>query len=316
MSDTLPAANAAGNGGARLSVERRDHVLVLTLDDTATRNALHSEGLFRSFEAVVAEANADFGVRAVVLTGAGLAFSSGGDVRDTHEKRGMFGGTPQQIAEQYRIGIQRIPRAMMELDVPAIAAVNGPAIGAGCDLACMCDLRIASERAVFAESFVKVGIIPGDGGSWLLPRIVGYPRAAQIACTGEMIDAPEALALGLVSRVVPHAELMDAALDLAPNRRQPAAGAALDQAPAQGVHAPAAGHYSHDRRIVPGPGAPNPGPRRSGGRADREARAGIPWALMADTLFRALGSEERQGGAVPPQRQRIKHRLAFPGKAT
>jgi enoyl-CoA hydratase/carnithine racemase len=131
------------------------------------------------------------------------------------DRTGMFGGAPQEIAEQYRKGIQRIPRALLSLDVPAIAAVNGPAIGAGCDLACMCDLRIASERAVFAESFVKVGIVPGDGGSWLLPRIVGYARAAEMAFTGEMIDAAEALSLGLVSRVVPSAQLMDAAMELA-----------------------------------------------------------------------------------------------------
>src|SRR5512139_1262677 len=200
---------------AKLSVERQDHVLVLTLDDPATRNALNGDDLFGAFEDAVRLANEDLGIRAVVLTGAGLAFSSGGNVRDMRDRKGMFGGTPDQIAEQYRTGIQRIPRAMLALDVPSIAAVNGPAIGAGCDLACMCDLRIASERAVFAESFVRVGIVPGDGGSWLLPRIVGYARAAQMAFTGDMVDATEALALGLVSQGVPHAKLMDAALDLA-----------------------------------------------------------------------------------------------------
>ncbi|MFL9828495.1 enoyl-CoA hydratase-related protein, partial [Rhodoplanes sp. SY1] len=122
---------------------------------------------------------------------------------------------PQQIAEQYRVGIQRIPMAMWKLDVPAIAAVNGPAIGAGCDLACMCDIRIASDRAVFAESFVKVGIVPGDGGSWLLPRVVGYARAAEMAFTGDPIDADEAREIGLVSRVVPHDQLMTVAFEMA-----------------------------------------------------------------------------------------------------
>lgn len=206
----LPASSPA-----KLRVERQEHVLVLTLDDQPTRNALHGEELFRVFEDAARLANDDLDIRAVVLTGAGLAFSSGGNLREMHERKGMFGGAPQQIAEQYRTGIQRIPRALMALDVPTIAAVNGPAIGAGCDLACMCDLRIASERAVFAESFVKVGIVPGDGGAWLLPRIIGYPRAAQMAFTGEMIGADEALQLGLVSRVVPHAGLMDAAMELA-----------------------------------------------------------------------------------------------------
>jgi 2-(1,2-epoxy-1,2-dihydrophenyl)acetyl-CoA isomerase len=215
VTEATTSGPAPGAGCARLKVERQGHVLVLTLDDPPTRNALHGDDLFAAFEQVARDAQADLGVRALVLTGAGLAFSSGGNVRDMHDRRGMFGGPPEQIAEQYRNGIQRIPRALLALDVPTIAAVNGPAIGAGCDLACMCDLRIASERAVFAESFVKVGIVPGDGGSWLLPRIVGYARAARLAFTGEMIDAPEALALGLVSQVVPHAGLMDAALGLA-----------------------------------------------------------------------------------------------------
>jgi enoyl-CoA hydratase/carnithine racemase len=205
----------AAAGTTKLRAERHGPVLLLTLDDPATRNVLNGEELYAAFEDQVRLANADLNIRVVVLTGSGLAFSSGGNVRDMHEKKGMFGGTPEQIAEQYRTGIQRIPRALMSLDVPAIAAVNGPAIGAGCDLTCMCDIRIASERAVFAESFVKVGIVPGDGGSWLLPRIVGYSRAAEMAFTGEMIDAQEALRIGLVSKVVAHEKLIEAALDLA-----------------------------------------------------------------------------------------------------
>ena len=215
MIDLAATPIAQSTACSHLRAERHGHVLILTLDDPPTRNALHGDDLFRAFEEIARQANDDLDVRAVVLTGAGLAFSSGGNVRDMRDRTGMFGGAPQEIAEQYRKGIQRIPRALHSLDVPALAAVNGPAIGAGCDLACMCDLRIASERAVFAESFVKVGIVPGDGGTWLLPRIVGYARAAEMAFTGEMIDANEALTLGLVSRVVPSAQLMDAAMELA-----------------------------------------------------------------------------------------------------
>jgi enoyl-CoA hydratase/carnithine racemase len=96
-----------------------------------------------------------------------------------------------------------------------IAAVNGPAIGAGCDLACMCDLRIAGESARFAESFVKLGIVPGDGGAWLLPRVVGFAKASEMALTGDAIDAHEALAYGLVSKVVPDGELLAEAHKLA-----------------------------------------------------------------------------------------------------
>jgi len=199
----------------KLKRDLRDHVLVLTLDDPATRNALNGDDLYSAFEAVAERCNSDLGIRAVVLTGEGPAFSSGGNVRDMRDKKGMFGGEPHEIAEQYRRGIQRIPRALMNLDVPLIAAVNGPAIGAGCDLACMCDMRIASTRATFAESFVRVGIVAGDGGSWLLPRIVGYARAAEMAFTGEAVDAKQAFNIGLVSKVVPHEKLMESALDLA-----------------------------------------------------------------------------------------------------
>jgi enoyl-CoA hydratase/carnithine racemase len=199
----------------RLRLERDGHVLVATLDDPSTRNALYGHDLFSDFEALVTSANADLSVRAVILTGAGSAFSSGGNIREMHDKTGMFGGAPHEIAQNYKDGIQRIPRALMAMDVPLIAAVNGPAIGAGCDLACMCDVRIASTRATFAESFVRVGIVAGDGGSWLLPRLVGYARAAEMAFTGEAIDAKQGFAIGLVSKVVPHEKLMESALDLA-----------------------------------------------------------------------------------------------------
>lgn len=195
--------------------ERRDDVLLLTITDPATRNAIDGEDLYAAFEATVAQANADLGIRAVVLTGDGPTFSSGGNVRQMMDRDGMFSGSADQIAAQYRTGIQRIPRAMWSLDVPAIAAVNGAAIGAGCDLACLCDIRIASDRAVFAESFVRVGLVAGDGGAWLLPRLVGYSRAAEMAFTAAVVDADEAYRIGLVSRVVPHDRLLQSALDLA-----------------------------------------------------------------------------------------------------
>lgn len=201
--------------GATLEISRAGHVAIWLVSDPETRNALNGDDFFAAIERAVHDANADLDIRAVILTGAGSAFSSGGNVRDMAERRGMFGGAPHEIVEQYATGIQRIPRAFAALDVPAIAAVNGPAIGAGCDLACMCDLRIASEKAVFAESFVKVGIVAGDGGTWLLPRVIGYARAAEMAFTGEAIDAAKALAIGLVSDVVAPDELMPAALRLA-----------------------------------------------------------------------------------------------------
>jgi len=191
------------------------HVAVLTLNRPQTRNALSGEEMFQAFESIFEYLNQTTHIRSSVLTGAGSAFCSGGNIAEMRDKQGMFKGDPQQIAQNYRAGIQRIPRAFQKLQVPMIAAVNGAAIGAGNDLACMCDIRIASEKAIFAESFVKVGIIPGDGGCWLLPRVIGYANAAQMALSGDSIAAPEALRIGLVSKVVSAEALMSEAMALA-----------------------------------------------------------------------------------------------------
>jgi len=201
--------------GDPILFEQRGHVALLTLNRPDTRNALSGEAMFAAFEQLFERLNGDMNLRAAVLTGAGSAFCSGGNVAEMRDRAGMFGGTPEQVAQNYRDGIQRIPRAFQRLQVPIIAAVNGPAIGAGNDLACMCDIRMASSTARFAESFVKVGIVPGDGGCWLLPRVVGASRAAELALTGDTIDAAEALRIGLVSRVVAPEALLDDALALA-----------------------------------------------------------------------------------------------------
>jgi enoyl-CoA hydratase/carnithine racemase len=198
-----------------LLLERHGHVAVLTINRPQTRNALSGEEVFAAFETRFAELNADKGTRVAILTGSGTAFCSGGNVAEMRDKTGMFSGGAAEVTEGYRVGIQRIPRAFLMLEVPIIAAVNGPAMGAGCDLASMCDIRIASSNARFAESFVKLGIVPGDGGCWLLPRVVGQSRAAELALTGDTISADEALRIGLVSRVVAPGELMAAALELA-----------------------------------------------------------------------------------------------------
>jgi len=127
----------------------------------------------------------------------------------------MFAGAPLDIADGYRTGIQRVPKALYGLDIPTIAAVNGPAVGAGCDLAFMCDLRVASTAAQFGEVFVNLGIIPGDAGSWFLPRRIGYQLAAEMTFTGRLVGAEEALANGLVLKVVPPEKLMEEAQALA-----------------------------------------------------------------------------------------------------
>lgn len=197
-----------------LNIERDGAILTLTMNQPATRNALTGNTAVDEFVQACADIARDTSVRAVIITGAGPVFSSGGNVKDMQR---FFGNdlSPEVIREEYRQGIQRIPKALYNLDVPTICAVNGPAIGAGLDLTCMCDIRIASETATFAESFVKVGIVPGDGGAWLLPRAVGMSKACEMAFTGEALSAQDALACGLVSRVVPADALMAEARKLA-----------------------------------------------------------------------------------------------------
>lgn len=188
---------------------------VWTITQPEVGNAITGEDFIAAFERAVDAANADASIRAVILTGAGKIFSAGGNVKEMADRAGMFGLDALDQRHAYIAGIQRIPRALQRFEVPLIAAVNGAAVGAGCDLALMCDIRIASERASFAESFVQLGLIPGDGGSWFLPRAVGYARAAEMTFTGDRVDATTALDWGMVSRVVPHDELLEQSLALA-----------------------------------------------------------------------------------------------------
>jgi enoyl-CoA hydratase/carnithine racemase len=198
-----------------LLYEQDGGVVTLTLNRPEIRNAISGLDMVEAITAALARIDADISVRVAVLTGAGTAFSSGGNIKDMGEGKGLTAALPAETRRNYRQGIQRIPLAFEACEVPIIAAVNGPAIGAGCDLACMCDIRIAAESARFAESFVKLGLIPGDGGAWLLPKVVGYSKACEMAFTGDPVDAREALACGLVSQLVPDAELMNAARALA-----------------------------------------------------------------------------------------------------
>lgn len=198
-----------------LHIERDGAIAIVTLNRPQTRNALTDEDAVGELLAMCEAVNRDRSVSVVILTGAGPAFSAGGNLKQIGELgRGAL-GEPAQTRYFYRDGIQRVPLALCHLEVPTIAAVNGPAIGAGNDLACMCDIRIASQKATFAESFVKLGLIPGDGGAWLLQRALGASRACEMAYTGEAISAAQALEWGLVSQVVAEQELMPAALDLA-----------------------------------------------------------------------------------------------------
>ena len=199
-----------------VKLEVDGNVATITLNRPEIRNAISGNDMIDAIVGAVERINADAGVRCAIITGAGTAFCAGGNVKRLAAAADHLDPQhPARIRLGYRTGIQRIPTAFEALEVPVIAAVNGPAIGAGCDLTCMCDIRIAGESARFAESFIRLGLIPGDGGAWLLPRVVGYSMACEMAFTGETIDAREALRIGLVSRVVPDAELLPAARALA-----------------------------------------------------------------------------------------------------
>ena len=161
------------------------------------------------------DAERDDSVRCLILTGAGPAFSAGGDLKRMLNHEGMFAGAPGELRRRYIDGIQRIPRRLALLDKPIVAAINGAAIGAGLDLACMCDLRIAARGAQLGSTFVKVGLVPGDGGAYLLARTVGFPRALELMLTARLLDTDEAERIGLVHRVVDPTELLPAALALA-----------------------------------------------------------------------------------------------------
>jgi enoyl-CoA hydratase/carnithine racemase len=198
-----------------LLFEKSGMVGTLTINRAEARNPLGEPGDGELFEDAARRINADREIRCAILTGAGKAFSAGGNLKAMREKTGPFAGGGTNIRDGYRSGIHRMVRAIWSIEVPLIAAVNGPAIGLGNDVACLADLRIAADSAVFAASFLRMGLVPGDGGAWILPRIIGRARAAELFFTGDTIDAPTALAWGLVSQVVPASDLMKEANVLA-----------------------------------------------------------------------------------------------------
>lgn len=197
-----------------LIYEQDGPIVTLTMNDPEKRNPLTGNLAIPDLLAAIERIHDDRSVRCVILTGNGPSFSAGGDIREM-KRQASPEVSEMDIRQEYRRGIQRVSLNLFNLEVPLIAAINGHAIGAGLDLACLCDVRIASDKAKMASSFIKVGIIPGDGGAWLLPRIVGQSKAAEMMLTGDMLDAQQALACGLVSRLVPGDELMKTARELA-----------------------------------------------------------------------------------------------------
>lgn len=201
--------------GDLIERRREGRVEVWTLSRPDRLNAMPDLQDGEAFAAACEAVNADMEVRCVVLTGAGRAFSAGGDLKAMRDRRDLFAGSGAEIRERYRRVVHRIVRSLYGLEVPLITAINGPAMGLGCDVAGLGDVKIASDRASFGIPFLKLGIVPGDGGAWLMPRHVGYARAAEMLFTGRSIDAETAERWGLVNCVVPHDRLMDEAMEVA-----------------------------------------------------------------------------------------------------
>ncbi|MFN6936699.1 MAG: crotonase/enoyl-CoA hydratase family protein [Tsuneonella sp.] len=200
---------------AFLKIERDGPVMTVTMDRPADRNAITDPEQSAEFVALAEELARDRTVRAMVLTGAGKSFCAGGNVKSMRDKTGLFAGTPFDQRTHYRTTVQTIGKALWELEVPVVAAINGHAIGLGLDITLMCDVRVMAEDALVAESYVKLGIIPGGGGAWLLPRIVGLSNASRMTLTGETIDAATALRYGLASEIVPVEEVLPRAQAIA-----------------------------------------------------------------------------------------------------
>ena len=198
---------------ALLSVENRVATLTLNRDDV--RNALTGTQLVEDIVTTCEWVNTNLEVSVLVITGAGRAFSAGGNIKNMHNRSEEFAGDVAELEHNYRNGIQRVPLALQAVEVPIIAAINGAAIGAGFDLGNMCDLRIAAADAVLGETFVNLGIIPGDGGLWFLQRLVGYQRAAELAFSGRTFPAQEAFDMGLLLEVAEPGQLMARATALA-----------------------------------------------------------------------------------------------------
>lgn len=202
--------------GEFLSVERRGKIAILTMNKPDSMNAIGTHADCDDIIDTMQALGRDRGISAIILTGSGKAFSAGGNLKGMKDRTGIgVLDQPDSTRSNYRRGVQAVIRALLDCEIPMIAAVNGHAIGLGADLACTCDIRIAAESAQFACSFVKVGIVPGDGGAWLLQKIVGYPRAAELFLTGDRFNAQQAKEYGLVTDVVPDEQLLDRAVAIA-----------------------------------------------------------------------------------------------------
>ena len=199
-----------------VSLHAADRIAVLRFERPERRNAIATRSDCEDIVSALQALESRDELSCVILTGQGSAFCAGGDLKAMQARDGIGPlATPDATRSNYRQGVQRVIRALWNCELPLIAAINGPALGLGLDLACLCDIRIASADARMGSTFIKVGLVPGDGGAWILPRVVGSSKAAEMILTGEILDAEQARQCGLVSRVVPADALQSTAQGIA-----------------------------------------------------------------------------------------------------
>ena len=184
-----------------LVIKKNEAVIWITLNRPKFSNSFSDEMIVDLCK-VLREADWDEDIRTIVITGEGKSFCAGGDVKAMEERTGMFAGDPEELRRRYTKGIQQIPLTMESLQTPTVAMINGAAIGAGCDLACMCDIRIGCQHSRFGETFAKLALVPGDGGAFFLQRVIGYAKAMELSLTGRIVEPEEALHLGLLNQLV------------------------------------------------------------------------------------------------------------------
>lgn len=192
-------------------LDKKDHIGTITLNRPEKLNAFGGK-MRQEIEAVIDDVCNDRDVRVIVITGAGKAFCVGGDINE------FVGGTTKALAElspTERPAMSKIVLALNNVEKPVIAAVNGVAAGGGVNLALACDIRVASEKARFGQVFTRRGVHPDWGGSYFLPRLVGYAKACELIFSAEVIDANEAFKIGMANKVVPHEKLMESTMEMA-----------------------------------------------------------------------------------------------------
>jgi 2-(1,2-epoxy-1,2-dihydrophenyl)acetyl-CoA isomerase len=196
-------------------VDTRDGVTTVTMNRPQRMNALTGQ-MIKEIVAVLDGTKQGTETRVIVLTGAGKGFCGGADLKDPKGPGGLLPhNSPESKRQGLRLGIYPLILGIRNCDVPVIAMMNGDAAAGGCDLALTCDIRIGSERARFMESFARIGLFPGTGGCWFLPRMVGTSKAAEMIFTGDPIGAEEAYQRGLLSQLVPHEQLHERTMTLA-----------------------------------------------------------------------------------------------------